>query len=306
MMRSMYSAVSGLRNHQIRMDVIGNNIANVNTVAFKSSRVTFQDTFYQLIRSGAAPVQNGIGGTTPRQVGIGMAINTIDTMFTQGAVLPTGNFTDLMIQGDGLFILSPDPDTDITVSEDGTNLTETDDTVFFTRAGVFGFDAWGNLVNKSNGMYVLGLAYDSGGNLGNDCDAIRLEEIMRDLTGDDTWTIANANTITINSQGQVVVDGEPVAVVALAKFPNPEGLLKKGENLFVYDPAAGSPQAGTASDSNAGLGNTTIVPGALEMSNVDLALEFTEMITTQRGFQANARTITTSDEMLQELVNLKR
>ena len=294
MMRSMYAAVAGLRNHQIRMDVIGNNIANVNTVGFKSSRVTFQDTFYQLIRSGAAPVQGGTGGTTPRQVGIGMAINTIDTYFTQGAVLPTGNFTDLMIQGDGLFLVTPNPAASFA---DATTLPTSD--VLFTRAGVFGFDADGNLVNKSNGMYVLGRQWDANSNqpTGN-YQPIKVSNF------------ATANTVTINARGQVVVDGQAQWVVALAKFPNPEGLIKKGENLFSYDPAAGDlandTKLGTAGDSNAGLGKTTIVPGALEMSNVDLALEFTEMITTQRGFQANARTITTSDEMLQELVNLKR
>lgn len=279
MMRSMYAAVAGLRNHQIRMDVIGNNIANVNTVGFKSSRVTFQDTFYQMIRAGSAPdTGSGVGGTTPRQVGIGMAINSIDTYFTQGAVLPTGNFTDLMIQGDGFFLLSASANP--TLPAPGKPSPD----ILYTRAGVFGFDAVGNLVNKSNGMFVLD----------KDGKTVKVQDF------------AMKNTVTINARGEVVADGTVIATIGLAKFPNAEGLDKMGQNLFCQAPAAGDPQIGIAGDTTKGLGNTTIVPGALEMSNVDLALEFTEMITTQRGFQANARTITTSDEMLQDLVNLKR
>ncbi|MGB9919149.1 MAG: flagellar hook-basal body complex protein [Moorellales bacterium] len=290
-MRSMYAAVAGLRNHQIRMDVIGNNIANVNTVGFKSSRVTFQDTFYQMIRAGSAPdLEGGVGGTAPRQVGIGMALNSIDTYFTQGAVLPTGNFTDLMIQGDGLFMVSANPEAQVEAGATEAPSAE----VLYTRAGVFGFDAAGNLVNKANGMYVLGAEVAEDGTYGSTFGKITIEDF------------ASANTVTLNSRGEIVVDGVPKFVVGLAKFPSPEGLTKAGQNLFAVDPSAGVPQIGTAGNSEAGLGNTTIVPGALEMSNVDLALEFTEMITTQRGFQANARTITTSDEMLQELVNLKR
>ncbi|MBC7347664.1 MAG: flagellar hook-basal body complex protein, partial [Clostridia bacterium] len=262
MMRSMYAAVSGLRNHQIRMDVIGNNIANVNTVGFKSSRVTFQDTFYQMIRSGSAPdtgtgsTGGGLGGTTPRQVGIGMAINTIDTYFTQGAVLPTGNFTDLMIQGDGLFMVSSEY-----IDPNGGGFTTPPASVFYTRAGVFGFDAGGNLVNKSNGMYVVG-------------KEISIDSTTGEKNYAQTFTIINigdpatVNTVAINSQGEIVVDGVPKWVVGLAKFPTPEGLTKKGENLFAQDPSAGTPKLGKVGDT--GFGNTSIVPGALEMSNVDL------------------------------------
>jgi len=277
----MYSAVSGLRNHQIRMDVIGNNIANVNTVAFKSSRVTFQDTFYQMIRAGSAPDPDGeVGGTNPRQVGIGMAINTIDTYFTQGSVQPTGNFTDLMIQGDGFFVLE-----------------DAEGNRYYTRAGVFGFDAEGNLVNKSNGMFVVGL-------VGNTVQTLTWANLTKPTGVDE---LSDISTLSINSRGEIIGDGEVMGVVGLVKFANPEGLEKVGQNLFKWTEAAhpgGAPDPAQASSE--GLAFTTIVPGALEMSNVDLALEFTEMITTQRGFQANARTITTSDEMLQELVNLKR
>lgn len=291
MMRSMYAAVSGLRNHQIRMDVIGNNIANVNTVGFKSSRVTFQDTFYQMIRAGLAPDTGaggtGLGGTTPRQVGIGMAINTIDTYFTQGAVQPTGNFTDLMIQGDGFFVLQ-----------------DAGGTKYYTRAGVFGFDAAGNFVNKSNGMIVVGV-----GGTNNQGVPLKWDNLKQAFTTQPS-TIDQLSSITINARGEIIGtynnETKVMGTVGVVKFANPEGLLKVGQNLYAYSKAADDTEPNPDKAGTGGLASTTIVPGALEMSNVDLALEFTEMITTQRGFQANARTITTSDEMLQELVNLKR
>ncbi|HBT20165.1 MAG TPA: flagellar basal body rod protein FlgG [Peptococcaceae bacterium] len=273
MMRSMFAAVSALRNHQTRMDVIGNNIANVNTVAFKSSRVTFQDVFYQTLNGGSAPSDTR-GGINPRQVGTGMTLGTIDTSFTQGNVQPTGIGTDLMIQGDGFFVVG---------NADGTE-------IYYTRAGVFGFDSDGNLINKTNGLFV----YDVNGNIIN--------------------VPVDAQSFNIDSYGYVryiSADGEQTEAgqIAIAKFANPEGLVKVGENLFRYDTNAG-PEAGGEGNYGGGapgeLGRGTIVASALEMSNVDLAKEFTDMIITQRGYQANARTITTCDEMLEELVNLKR
>ena len=281
MMRSMYAAVGGLRNHQTRMDVIGNNIANVNTVAFKSSRVTFQDVFYQTISGGSAPTADR-GGINPKQVGVGMALNSIDTNLTQGNVQPTGIATDIMIQGDGYFVLS-----------DAAQIC-------FSRAGVFGFDSAGNLINKNNGMFVQNV---NGGHITIDPDA-------------QSFQISSDGYVTfIDSTGALQGSGDLDFQIAVAKFTNPEGLLKVGENLFQYDTNAGDEVGGAAmppapGDAVGGAPGAdsrgTLVPGSLEMSNVELAQEFTDMITTQRGFQANARTITTSDEMLQELVNLKR
>lgn len=272
MMRCMFAAVGGLQAHQTRMDVVGNNIANVNTVGFKSSRVTFQDVFYQTLSGGAA-AGDVRGGINPKQVGIGMTVSTIDTSQTQGNVQPTGIGTDLMIQGDGFFVLG----------------TQEDDEVYYTRAGVFGWDDQGNLVNKSNGLYVRGVG------------------------GDIITVPTDAQSYSISSTGfvsYVTADGdleEDVFQIALAKFPNPEGLLKVGENLFRWDVNAGEEAEGELEGGAPGeAGRGTIVSSALEMSNVDLAREMTDMITTQRGYQANARIITTADEMLQELVNMKR
>lgn len=143
MMRSMFSGVSGLRAHQLKMDVIGNNIANVNTVGYKSQRATFQEVFNQTLRGAGSP-QAGKGGTNPQQVGLGISLSSIDTFHIRGAVQRTDNLTDLAINGDGFFILSN--------SADGLSRS-------YTRAGNFSLDDDGNLV-AANGYKVLGYMVD--------------------------------------------------------------------------------------------------------------------------------------------------
>lgn len=267
MMRSLFSAVAGLRTHQTRMDVIGDNIANVNTVGFKKSAVTFKDVFYQTLRGGsAATADTGIGGTNPQQIGLGVTLGSIDVIHTQGAAQATGNGTDLIIQGEGFFVL------------------RAGDLTYYTRAGAFHFDNEGYLVNP-DGYMVLG---DGG-------DPIQVPATAQ------SYSISRTGEVTyIDENGELRSAG----IIQLARFPNPSGLEKVGSNLYAAAPAAGEVLEGTAGNEN--FTNTTIIPSALEMSNVELAQEFTDMIITQRGFQANARTITVSDEMLQELVNLKR
>lgn len=137
MMRSMFAGVTGLRNHQIRMDAIGNNIANVNTVGYKASRVSFQDTLNQTLRGASAPNANR-GGINALQVGLGMNLASIDVLHTQGNLQNTGKITDCAIQGDGFFILS-----------DGQR-------EYYTRAGNFNMERDGRLVNPSNGLIVRG------------------------------------------------------------------------------------------------------------------------------------------------------
>ncbi len=138
MMRSLFAGVSALRYHQVRMDVIGNNIANVNTVGYKSSRVTFKDLLSQTLRDASAP-QNNRGGTNPFQVGLGVNLGAIHTYHTQGNPQATGVATDLAIEGDGYFILSNGPER------------------FYTRAGMFDLDRDGNLVSLTTGLKVLGV-----------------------------------------------------------------------------------------------------------------------------------------------------
>ncbi|MCR4430511.1 MAG: flagellar hook protein FlgE [Tepidanaerobacteraceae bacterium] len=415
MMRSMFSAVTGLKNFQTKMDVIGNNIANVNTVGYKKSRVTFQDTLSQTMRGAASP-QGNRGGTNPMQVGLGMNIATIDTIHSPSSFESTGYATDLAIDGDGFFIVS-----------DGLNR-------YYTRAGNFTFDELGNFVNSSNGLKVVGWqdsqtytvpsdkspqnlntiiikkgmmmeakatgAVSFAKNLNSETDSgesyvlpfkiydslgqahnlkIAFTKSATDnqwnysITSDDTAltidTTSNSGTLQFTTEGALDLSGSTVnavnitvngansisftpdfneltqyasdttvdmdsqdgysagsllsisidtngvisgvfdngqsrelAQIALANFTNPGGLIKAGNNLYQYSNNSGEPQIGTAGTSGRG----TVSPGNLEMSNVDLSEEFTQMIITQRGFQANSRIITTSDEMLQELVNLKR
>lgn len=137
MMRSLFSGISGLRNFQNKMDVIGNNIANVNTLAFKGSRITFADTIAQTLAGESAPTTN-LGGINPLQIGLGMRTMSIDTNFGQGSLESTGNMTDLAIQGNGFFMVT-----------DGNQ-------TLYTRAGAFSLDANGNLVMNGNGQKVMG------------------------------------------------------------------------------------------------------------------------------------------------------
>lgn len=281
MMRSLYAGVSGLRNHQTRMDVIGNNIANVNTIGFKRNRVSFQDMLYQSIRGASAPAGT-LGGTNPSQVGLGVNIATIDTIHTQGSTQTTGKMTDLMLQGDGFFVLADSA---------GNNPV-------YTRAGNFELDAQGYLVNPANGMYVMNA---NGARIfidpANNPQSLKID------------TLGNVSYINGTTGATVpAVLPDPNFQIRLAKFNNYSGLEKIGDNLYKETNNSGlviNTYAGDTVNPN-GLVNTRITPGALEMSNVDLSQEFTDMIITQRGFQANSRIITVSDEMLQELVNLKR
>jgi flagellar hook protein FlgE len=409
MMRSMFSGVAGLRNHQIRMDVIGNNIANVNTIGFKGSRVNFQDILSQTIQGASAP-QGNRGGTNPMQVGLGVSIASIDTLFTDGSTQTTGKQTDLALQGNGFFVLG-----------DGAKS-------YYTRAGNFDFDTAGNYIVPGTGLKVQGWMADALGNINSTgatgnivvpvgtsmpASATTRMDFSKNLNGSTTLTLPasysnsiqvydslgsahvidvtftktapgntwdwaatttdasigglpSIGTVSFNTSGLFTgFTGGPLALtvtsaaamnitlgfaamtqsdapntvtgtgngypsgsldnvkldatgvitgvfsngrnlalaqVALASFNNPGGLTKAAENMYEASNNSGNAQVGLA---NSG-GRGKIAPGTLEMSNVDLSAEFTNMIVTQRGFQANSKIITTSDEMLQDLVNLKR
>ncbi|MBE0565623.1 MAG: flagellar hook-basal body complex protein [Krumholzibacteria bacterium] len=149
MFKSLYSGVSGLSANLTNLDVIGNNIANSNTVGFKSGRVTFNEMLAQTMQSASRPVSGGLGGVNPQQIGLGTRVGSIDTNFNQGNFTTTGNKTDLAIQGNGFFILS-----------DGTSQT-------YTRAGVFGLDSLNYLVSPSTGLKVQGVMADAAGVIGS-------------------------------------------------------------------------------------------------------------------------------------------
>lgn len=299
MLRSMYSGISGLKNFQTKLDVIGNNIANVNTYGFKKGRTIFSDLYSQTV-SGASAATATRGGVNPKQVGLGSQLAAIDTLHTPGSTQFTGNTLDMAIEGDGFFI----------VKDTGPNPNDA-----YTRAGNFYMDKSGAIVD-SNGKYLYGAAANPAVNTFPDAD--KGPVITYDATGNPiagTGSVLNApiriptdaQSMSVGNDGKVVfVDAagelKYAGQLILAKFPNSGGLEKQGNNYFVESPNSGTPLLSTATDKGMG----TVKSGSLEMSNVDLSEEFTDMIVAQRGFQANTRIITTSDEILQELVNLKR
>jgi flagellar hook protein FlgE len=291
MMRSLYSGVTGLRSHQTKMDVIGNNIANVNTVGFKSSRVIFQDIYSQTVAPASSPTPTS-GGTNPQQIGLGVQLATIDVLNTEASSQYTGETLDLAIDGDGYFII-----------QDGASYT-------YTRAGNFYTDTENYLVD-ANGNYVMGCEIDDDGNPvyrdagGNVCQPtdpgahLTLERIFIDPDYYDVSINANGQVVALNGETSV---SEVLGHLALATFSNPNGLEKIGGNSFRTTVNSGDPVYQPPGQGVTGKLN----PGSLEMSNVDLTAQFADMITTQRGFQANSRIITTTDEMLEELVNMVR
>lgn len=282
MLRSLNSGVSGLKAFQSKLDVIGNNIANVNTVGFKKSRIVFEDLLSQNIRGAVEPAVTNLtvtpstkenGGINPIQIGLGTRVASIDTVQTAGNPTTTNLSTDLYINGNGFFKVqdSADPNPAITRN------------TFLTRAGNFSVDAAGHLVNP-DGMTVVGL----------------------DATGTKEGPISVSNPaqylsylvdVSGNLKG-IKADGttDQIATIETFTVPNPSGLSKVGGSLYRVTLNSGKESVGTS----------PIVSGALEMSNVDLTEEMTDMITAQRGFQANGKIITTSDDILNELINLKR
>lgn len=343
MMRSLYSGVSGLRNHQTRMDVIGNNISNVNTAGFKTSRVVFQDVYSQTSAGASGGISNVVGGTNPVQIGLGVKLAAIDTMFTSAAIQRTDNPTDLMIEGEGFFCVNVGGKIEVEATEEGADPTYRMGEIQYTRAGNLYVDNAGNLVT-ANGNYILGMApvvtkltytdgtgapqvieYDGDpANLETHLKAV--EDALADTTNKDFvkkfgestsdpaasdlthMNVAGFTGISIDANGKITgisakTDQEEVlGFLVLATFTNNPGLEKSGSSLYKSTQNSGEPVYTRPSTGAAG----SINPGGLEMSNVDLAAEFTDMIITQRGFQANSRIITTSDSILEELVNLKR
>ena len=463
MMRSLYSGVSGMQNHQTRLDVIGNNVSNVNTTGFKRGRVNFQDMISQQLTGAAKPTEE-VGGVNPKEVGLGMTVASIDTIFTQGNLQSTGVSTDIAIQGNGFFVLKNGQET------------------FYTRAGTFGVDSEGTLVNPANGLRVQGWmaqevngemvintagstedliipigqkdaakattnvdfacnlnkntqileegasdsdilkatwgtetkVYDSFGNehmlsvsftrvpgTNNqwqatvNVDAENATETMTRVGLGTTDGVENTFVVTFdnfgrlqsvtdsagnvtNENGQVSIqasfnvpggnpdaEGNPlrqtmninlgtigsientitqfaessstkafyqdgytmgyldnfkidasgiitgvysngttraIGQIAMASFTNQNGLEKAGDNTYVASNNSGLANIGTSGVAGKG----SLLAGALEMSNVDLTEQMTDMIVTQRGFQANSKTIQTADTLLDTVLSLKR
>jgi flagellar hook protein FlgE len=406
----MLSAVSALRNHQVYMDVVANNIANINTIGFKSNRVSFQEVMAQTLRAGSGP-QGDRGGLNPMQIGLGMTVGSLDTVFTQGGLQATGKQTDLAIQGDGFFVLNDkgrqfytrdgamdvslngflvhqataikvmgwmvDPVTGQVLTDSPaaplmlssprasaqptgiasyrgnldasaangatvtTNLASYDSlgnlqnlTITFTKTDVneWGWDvtdSGGNSVGHGTAVFTSDGRYDPDPTVN---PAATLSIVLANgATTPQAVTLDLANVTQLATQSEVILysqDGLPpgsltgfnvgptgdvigvfsngmnrkVALIAMARFVNPPGLQRSGQNLYSETPNSGAGEVGAPGSGSRG----QVAAGYLEMSNVDLGQQFTNMIVAQRGLQANSRVITTSDEMLQEMVNLKR
>ena len=281
MLRSLDSGVSALQQFQQEMDVIGNNIANVNTVGFKGASVSFADTFSQTLGSSA------IGSM---QVGTGVTTSGIANDFTSGSITNTSVNTDLAVNGQGFFIV-----------KDSASSAQ-----YATRDGHFKLTN-GFLVN-STGMRVQGFS-DTGlttlGDIQVDNTGATTIDPISGLSVPDTSPMA---TFSFGGDGKINVilaDGNSFTrgQVLLQNFTSPGQLMKSGNNLFSNLSGAGPLAAPGAPNSN-GLGG--LAPSSLEMSNVNLSSEMVNLITTQRAFEAGGKIITTSDEILQTLVNLKR
>jgi flagellar hook protein FlgE len=275
----MYSAISGLKQHQVMLDVTANNLSNVNTIGYKGSRATFKDQLQQNFAGGAASGATS-GGANPQQVGLGVTLSSIDNMITSGSLQTTGNPLDVAISGEGWFRVG--------ATDAAGNLTGA---AQYTRAGNFSRNNNGDLVT-SEGFYVL------------QADPAAPTDPTKGVKinippGSTGATVSNDGTVSYIPVGaQTRTSG---GQISLAKFPNENGMVRASGNRWQEDPSSGVPTIGLPGSS---FGST--IGGVIESSNVDLANEFTSMITAQRGFQANSRVISTSDELLQDLVNLKR
>jgi len=335
MLRSLYAGISGMKANQVKLDVIGNNIANVGTTAFKSSRVRFQDMVSQSMSDASASGTN-TGGVNPKQVGLGVQVAGIDTMVGQGMMQPTSRNLDVAMDGEGYLIVANGP-IDGTITVNATHTMDAQTTKIlntsFTRDGALTLDDAGHLLT-SDGFRVMGyatitpavsLSYDASGVLttnivdANGTTAPIADTKLIPLSIPDKIGPAaseqRVRTFSIEKDGTIkaVLEDGSVSVVgqiAMASFNNPAGLSKVGKNLYQNTSNSGEPivrsglGAATTADNSAGYGD--MLSGMLEMSNVDLAEQFTDMIIASRAFQAAGKTITTGDEILQEILALKR
>jgi flagellar hook protein FlgE len=306
----MSSAVAGLKAHQDAIDVVGNNIANVNTHSFKSGSVSFRDVMYQNIVSAAGgDPDTGLAGTNPSQIGYGAATASVGVDTSNGGKDQTGRPNDCYIDGQGYFVVADG-------GQDGTNNYPVG--MKYTRVGSLQFDSQGYLTD-GNGNYVLGVNNDAGedgaiptvttamdgklatdGSLKTDQGDMVPPEYIHYSTEDNTLSnvsFGSDGTITATSGGEVVTLGK----VALAHFSNAAGLEDIGSSYY-----KDTTNSGAAEFYVPGSGATgNLVTGSLENSNVDLATEFSNMILYERGYQANTKIISVADEMLQTLVNMK-
>ena len=299
MMRGMYSAISGLKTHQIALDVTANDLSNVNTVGYKSARTTFKDSLTQIQRSGSMSTP-GTGGANPAQVGLGTQLGSIDNVMIGGANQATGKALDVSVSGEGwLRVGTGTP----TPGNPTAGVPAPPTGVEYTRAGNFTQNDNGYLITQ-DGYYVVGSTHASGV-AGAQPAYLRIPSGATDvaISPDGAVTFVPPAGYTQPGALPPIANGRATAgYLTLGKFANEAGMERVNGNRWRSTQASGAEQSNTPGQN--GFGQT--IGGTLEMSNVDLASEFTDMIAAQRGFQANSRVISTADEMLSDLVNLKR
>lgn len=312
MLRAMDSAVAGLRSHQNKLDVVGHNIANVNTLGFKAQTYTFKEAMYQTstASTGGQTTTDGTGGsagTNAAQYGYGTMMGSIGMDMTSSTPTYVGGF-NAMIEGDGFFITSPNVKKLESASiKDGMRSANFN----YTRVGQFMVDSQGYIVD-ANKNFVYGFrASDATGGVSGDLDRLRIPSA---LTPAFDQAPLDCRGIQLMSTGKIMAtlpDGTggdtktiEIGQIAVATFQNPSGLTKAGGNYYTNNK---EDNAGAVAVGKPGVsGIPMLMTGYLEASNVDLAKEFADMITTHRGFQANSKMITVSDDILSELVNMKR
>jgi len=289
MMLGMYAAISGLDAHQTMLDVTASNLANVDTTGYKAQSLQFADELSQLVSAPSAP--NGYtAGTNAVQIGLGVQVGAIDNNMRAGGVETTGSNTDVAIQGNGWLRVA---------DGDVANNPPTFDATQYTRAGDLTFNSSGYLCTQT-GQYVLG--YGATANTNGTYS-------INTAGGPDNAIVVppGSSNVTIGPDGSVnyqTPTGTSVTAgyISLASFPNQAGLQRDGGSLWSATVASGAETVGQPST---GIYGQT-VSGELEQSNVDMGTEFTNMIEAERGYQANASTITTADQMMQTAVQMKQ
>ncbi|MFB5191435.1 flagellar hook-basal body complex protein [Alicyclobacillus fastidiosus] len=297
MLRSMSSAISGMQAFQTDLDVVGNNIANVNTVGFKSSRTDFGDVLSQTLSGGNAGTTGGLGGTNPQQVGLGVKVTGTQLDMSGGPDQTTSSPTDLAINNAGFFVVK---------SNTGG---ATSGSTYLTRAGDFTVDSNDDLV-LPNGFVAMGFQGSTAPSATTNETGLVPVNLSTMLAGvaPSGVTLPSSPNVQIGEDGSINVTGSDgktytVGYMALGTVPNPAGLEKVGDNMYGVVPSAGQVTYAAPNDTTAGTG--TLSSGELEMSNVDLSNEFSEMIVAQNGYVANTHVIGTDSTILQALVNMK-
>ncbi len=297
MMGGMYAAISGLDANQTMLNNTANDLANVNTVGYKANHVTFADSLTQVLR-GSSGVTATNGGTNPLQVGLGVQVAAIENEMSEGSFQSTNSPLDVAIQGEGFLRVgagSPPAEPPYTAGLPAN--------VDYTRAGNLTSNTKGFLTTQA-GLYVVGV----------NAEAIKGEGGITYKPGKEASYLVippGSANVSIGQDGSVsYTDENPASptyqqqvtagYLTLAQFPNQAGLERLGGSLWAQTANSGNPIVGTPD--TGGFGQT--IAGELEMSNVDLATQMTEMITAERGYQANSRVITTANEMLQTAVTM--